>query len=165
MPRQASRAVRLDRHWAHGIDVPATLGANEVQIFDLLAAWRGTFGTPFTGTMTAMRILGTVNVLDRRTVAALVGFGIVTASIQLTVATAPNPLSSATEDFTNWLYWKGFQTSNVGEEDSVYSAQVDVKGMRKFDPSRESIWLVTQSVGGAAAFVDTSATIRILCGD
>ena len=161
---QRSRATRLSRHWIHASGGPTTLNIT-AQGVDLLNPWRLAFGVSSTGTMTMMRLLGSISIFDNALGTGRVGFGIIKGIIGVVPTTTP--LGATTIDFTEWIYWKGFGIFSVAANasDRLQEDSFDVRGMRKFDPSRETLWLMIDPAGGAVGFVDYTFNIRILCGE
>jgi len=163
--RNISRATRLSKHWAHHLIGPQALNADQTILFDLFFNWRATFGISSVGTMTVMRMLGTVHVADLSVTVGEVMFGMIKGSIGAQPSARPGGVTA--DDFTNWLYWKHFaifQTPPVTPE-NVFSDDFDLRGMRKFDPSRETIYMIVQSIGGGVSFANISYGVRMLCGE
>ena len=131
---------------------------------DILFNWRTAFGASGAGLMTAMRFVGTLWVTDQSVAPGSVTFGLITGSIG--AQPAARPVGATTDDYTSWLLWYNFMIFNDPVvQQQVHKYDFDLRGMRKFDPSRETLWMITESKDGGTAFVTYGFSIRVLCGD
>ena len=156
-----SRATRLRKHWAYFTQQPVTLDADQYRYQDLLAPWRGAFGTS-SAMMTTMRLIGTMVTDDANLSDGAVGLGIIRGAINATPTA--KPLTVGVDDFTDWVF-RRTHFIFVGGNDPFHSF-FDIRAMRKFDASRETLWAVVQSGSqGGANYVKVAYDVRILCGD
>ena len=166
MPPNRSRATRLAKHWIHTVFGPTLVSGGGALVLDMLSGWRTAFGTSSTGTMTVMRILGKLNVeiIANGSTGQLV-WGFIVGSINAPPAARPN--TSGVDDFTNWLGWGGWPVplSASPAEDRLEPERFDLRAMRKFDPSRETIWLIIGESNGEANNAQIWGFIRLLCGE
>jgi len=158
--------ANMSRHWVHGVFGPASSGAIGTRIgVDLFAGWRAAFGTPFQK-MTAVRLLVTVDYAIVSSVTdGTVAWGILKGTI---VGGTPdaNPITSGVDDFTDWLLWdSGPQLAQASNTDQIVHRTYDLRSMRKFDPSRESLFFLFSTVLGESGAVDLWAGWRVLCLD
>ena len=155
------RATRLRKHWAHDTQESVTMEAEQTRYRDLLAPWRGAFGTS-SATMTTMRIIGSLGLDDTNAGPGVVCLGIIRGSINSTPSA--KPLSVGVDDFTDWVFRRTifcWLAMNGGE-----TTFFDIRAMRKFDASRETLWGVLQAgTQGTGDFVRVAYDVRILCGD
>ncbi len=158
-----SRATRLSKHWAHHTG-NATLLTGSVSVkTDLLTPYRAALGEA-RNAMTVMRIVGSVGFKPQQeSQDGLIGIGILVAPIS-GGDPAALPLGVGADDYTDWMYWASYAyRQEVGAEPEQYITNVDVRAMRKFDPSRETLWMVRESSGGTGVHV--FGNWRILCAD
>ena len=159
--RGASRATRLSKHWVHVTKSPTSLGANSKDATDMLLPWRTAFGPAF-ATMTSMRIVLDLAVRDNGISTGDFVWGILSSSLNSIPVASPG--SSNPDDFTEWVGW-GHHGVFSGATPQPETRHLDLRAMRKFDPSRETLWLIAQTLGGGVDFVTFSFGARILCGD
>ena len=163
-----SRGSRLSKHWVHTslnpLANPAATGVFVAQ--DTIVQYAAAIGVQ-SGPMTAMRVIGDVGVNPSGVVGTvLVAFALLVTVKVIVAGTIANPLGTSNQDFTDYMYWTTFGVSNGDPSDKVLHRHVDVRGMRKFDPTRESLFAIwSVSAGASANDFDVWHGLRVLCGD
>jgi len=139
-----NRATKLSKHWAHIARSPITnSGAlDPTRVTDMLLDWKAAFTTEWES-MTVMRIIGRYFVnLTAPVSDALAQCGIVVAPANTVPGLIAKPSGVAVNDFTDWLYWDAVAYTSTVPQPNLIEYRFDIRAMRKFDPSRNTLWFV-----------------------
>jgi len=158
-----NRATRLAKDWYHVDLGPVLVNGASTSATDILINYRTAFGQQ-KGTLTLMRTLLYAQAWDlAQGTAGKFAFGLIKGSIGL----APNarPLGVGADDFTDWLYfWGAGLSATASVENTHPDDRADLRGMRKFDASRETLWMLLQTTGGTTAWMKFNWSLRLLFG-
>ena len=158
-------ANRRARHWAHDTNLANSGAIGSLVTRDLLAPWRAAFGTQFQR-ITLIRTLLTITVGLVSTVTnGAWAMGVIRGSIN--APPVVNPITVGVDDFTDWILWDaGPQLSVLSNSDAYQDVRhFDARSMRRFDGSRETIWLMFSTSGGESGSVSFFSGARLLLLD
>ena len=158
---RGSRATRLNRHWAHRTIDAVTFNSGTTSFVDLLSEWRAAFGQQLQQ-MTVMRMLVTFAVADTGVASGSITLGIIRGSIGLNPIA--RPAGATADDYTDWVARRTIFVFNR-TNDTPEVANLDIRAMRKFDSSRETLYGIMEARSGGTAFALGSLDVRMLCGD
>ncbi len=153
------------RHWAHD-NFQSLSGANAtVQARDILTQWRSALGTQ-PGSMTQARLVVDLDIVAVSTVTdAICAWGVIVGRIGVTPTS--NPLGTGSDDYTNWSLWGGATIPAVlsNSDSFLYHRSYDIRTMRKFDASRETLFFCFSTGSGETDNFRFGIATRVLCLD